>query len=173
MNWQELKQRSLPYIAKITPYIEKSKEYGIKALDFTQKQIENTPIVLKTLAEYEAAILSKRLILIGYDASHDLAQDILLRSPIWSTIAWSDNATIRFYTPQLANDLARHLRFDTPVDMRIYFGGAETYRSTDIEAIKLWWKARCYDGIETVTSPETDPVVPADTTADPLHPNKS
>ena len=174
MNWQELKQKTLPYVEKITPYVEKSKEYWLKVLDFTQKQIQNTPIVLKTIAEYEAAVLSKRLILIWYDELNPLSQDILLRSPIWSTIAWSDNATIRFYTPQLASELARHLGLDTPVDMRIYFGSVETYHARDIEGIKNWWKERCYDGLDsssrgksTESDSHTDPI------DDPLRSTKS
>ena len=149
MNWQELKQRSLPYIAKITPYIEKSKVYWLKALDFTQKQIQNTPIVLKTLTEYMEVVQSKRLILIWYDEKSPLVPELLLRAPLWSTLAWWDNATIRFYTPQLASELARQLGIDTPVEMRIYFGGVETFHATDIEVIKSWWKDRCYDGLDS------------------------
>jgi hypothetical protein len=42
MNWNSL-------TSKLDPYFDKAKEAGYKALDFTQKQLQNTPIVLKTL----------------------------------------------------------------------------------------------------------------------------
>jgi len=65
MDWNALKQKTSSYLQKATPYVEKAKQYGGKALDFTQKQIQNTPIVLKTVAEYETLVVdAKRLILI-------------------------------------------------------------------------------------------------------------
>lgn len=88
MNWQELRQKSLPYLEKITPYVDTVKEYSLKALDFTQKQLQNTPIVLKSITEYEVLVGMKRLILIGYDEKYPLVQELLIRAPLWSTLAW-------------------------------------------------------------------------------------
>ena len=179
MNWQELRQKSLPYLEKITPYVDTAKEYSLKALDFTQKQLQNTPIVLKSITEYEVLVGMKRLILIGYDEKHPLAQELLIRAPLWSTLAWGDNATIRFYTPQGASELARHLHFDAPFDMRVYYGGNETFHAKDIEAIKAWWKDRCYDGLDrekstpVESSASSSPIEPNEAVQDPLAHNKS
>ena len=151
-------QKASPYLEKITPYVEKGKIYGAKALDFTGKQIQNTPIALKNVTEYEKILtLSKRLILIAYDEEEAISQDIVLRSPVWSTMAWSDNASIRFFSIQSSSELATHLGITSPVDMRVYYGGGETHHFTDIESMKKWWKDRCYLNdaeVSTVTSEE-------------------
>lgn len=150
MNWSELKQKVVPYIEKATPYVEKAKVYGGKALDFTQKQLQNTPIVLKNKDEYDAIVVdAKRLILIGYDESSPLAQELLLRSPVWSANAWSDNASLRFYTYTLAPDIMSHVGAVSPVDMRVYYQGNEVFHFSDIESIKNWWKNRNYVTIDT------------------------
>jgi hypothetical protein len=157
MNWSELKQKATPYIEKATPYVEKAKTYGGKALDFTQKQLQNTPIVLKTMEEYDAAIVdAKRLILIGYDESNPLSQELLLRSPVWSANAWTDNASLRFYTYTLSPDITSHLGALPPVDMRVYFQWNEVYHLSDIESIKNWWKNRNYATLDP-EAPETNP----------------
>ena len=123
MNWNDLKQKASPYLEKLTPYVEKGKIYGAKALDFTQKQLQNTPIVLKNVSEYESYLaLSKRLILIGYNEEDPVTQEVLLRGPIWSTMAWSDNASLRFFSIQSSGELATHLGITSPVDMRVYYG---------------------------------------------------
>ncbi len=122
MDWQALKQRTSSYLEKATPYVEKAKVYGGKALDFTQKQLQNTPIVLKNVAEYEALVIDvKRLILIGYDERDPLSQEILLRTPVWSTQAWSDNASLRLFSTQTSPELAAHFSPVSAVDMRVFY----------------------------------------------------
>ena len=149
MNWKSLTAKLDPLTAKLNPFFDKAKDVGFKALDFTQKQLQNTPIVLKTLQEYTLLRESKRFILIAYDEDDILAREVLLRSPVWGTQAWSDAAEIRFVEVSSAPDIVRNLDITTPLDMRVWYIGSETFHATDIESIKNWWKTRCYDGIET------------------------
>ena len=155
MDWKSLTAKLNPLTAKLNPFLEKAKDVGFKALDFTQKQLQNTPIVLKTLEEYTLLRESKRFILIAYDESDPLAREVLLRSPVWSTQAWSDAAEIRFIEISSAPDIVRNLNITTPLDMRVWYSGTETFHGSDVEALKHWWKTRCYDGIETETQKES------------------
>lgn len=156
MNWEQLKQKANTYLEKTKPYVETAKTYGEKALDFTQKQLQNTPIVLKSVSEYNTLVAEKRFIIIGYDETDKVSQEVLLRSPVWSANAWSDNASLRFYTLQGAPDIAHELGHTHGVIQKVYYIWKETYSSTDIESIKSWWKDRCYD---TWTTPDTlDPL---------------
>jgi hypothetical protein len=139
MDWKSL-------TSKLEPYISKAKDAGYKALDFTQKQLQNTPVVLKTLEEYTNLRGSKRVVLFAYDESDMDAKNLLLRSPIWTTQAWGDAAEFRLVEIHSAPDIARELQIKTPVDMRVWYTGQETFHSTTPDAILEWWKTRCYDG---------------------------
>ncbi len=149
MDWKSLTAKLDPLTTKLSPYLDKAKNAGFRALDFTQKQLQNTPIVLKTLEEYTILRESKRFILIAYDETDPLAREVLLRSPVWGTQAWSDAAEIRFVEVSSAPDIVRNLDITTPLDMRVWYTGNETFHGTDVESIKNWWKTRCYDGIES------------------------
>jgi hypothetical protein len=137
---------------KLDPFFDKAKEAGYKALDFTQKQLQNTPIVLKTIDEYTLLRTSKRFVLIAYDEKDPIAREILLRSPVWSAQAWSDAAELRFVEISSAPDIIRNLGITTSMDMRVWYAGEETFRGSDIDSIKKWWKTRCYDGKDIVDS---------------------
>jgi hypothetical protein len=138
MNWQELKQ-------KITPYIDTAKVYTGKAVDFTHKQVQGTPIFLRTLSEFESTLVdSKRLILIGYDEKDPIRDTVLLMGPVWTTQAWSDNAQVRFFSLEQSPDLVSHFQMHTPIDFRVFFTARETYHATDLDHVKSWWKDRCY-----------------------------
>lgn len=178
MDWNALKQKTSSYLQKATPYVEKAKVYGGKALDFTQKQLQNTPIVLKTVAEYETLVVdAKRLILIGYDEANPLSQELLLRTPVWSTQAWSDNASLRFFSLQTSPEVASQFGFTSGLDMRVFYVGEETLHLTDIESIKNWWKDRIYDGKAPEKKSSDIPETPApedkNPIEDPLNQNKS
>ncbi len=102
MNWEELKKKTMPFV-------DKAKEAGFKALDFTQKQMQSTPIVLKNVAEFEALKSEKRLIIITYKEADPVAREILLRTPMWGAQAWTDAATLRFLIADQTPELASHL----------------------------------------------------------------
>jgi hypothetical protein len=142
MDWKSL-------TSKLDPYIDKAKDAGYKALDFTQKQLQNTPVVLKTMQEYTLLRTSKRFVLITYDESDPLSREIILRSPVWSAQAWSDAAELRFVEVSSGPDIVWNLGINTTVDMRVWYIGNETFHGTDVETIKKWWKTRCYDGKES------------------------
>ncbi len=166
MNFQDLIQKASPYLEKMNPYVDKAKEYTGKALDFTQKQLQNTPIVLKNVTEYEGVLaLSKRLILIGYDENDAVTEDITLRLPVWSTLAWSDNAALKCIAVGNTAELANHLNIKSPVDMRVYYGGREMFRFTDIIAVKNWWADRCYidEAQSSELSADAEPPTPENT----------
>lgn len=146
MDWKSLTEKLNPLTEKLNPYLDKAKDAGFRALDFTQKQLQSTPIVLKTLEEYTLLRESKRFILISYDETDPLAREVLLRSPVWSTQAWSDAAEIRFVEVSSAPEIVRNLDITTALDMRVWYTGNETFHATDVESIKNWWKTRCYDG---------------------------
>ena len=146
MDWKSLTTKLDPLMAKLDPFFDKAKNAGYKALDFTQKQLQNTPLVLKTLEEYNLLRSSKRFILISYDETDPLAREVLLRSPVWSAQAWSDAAEFRFVEASNASDIIQTLGITSAIDMRVWYTGEETFHSTDLESIKTWWKTRCYDG---------------------------
>lgn len=82
---------------KLTPYIEKATDAGKKALVFTEKQVQTTPIFLKTETEYHDHVhANKRSIVIAYDENHEIAHTIRMMMPIWATLAWTDTASLKY-----------------------------------------------------------------------------
>lgn len=146
MDWKSLTDKLNPITEKLNPYLDKAKDAGFRALDFTQKQLQNTPIVLKTLEEFTLLRESKRFILIAYDENEPVAREVILRSPVWSTQAWSDAAELRFVEVASAPEIVRNLGITTALDMHVWYNGLETFHETDVEAIKGWWKTRSYNG---------------------------
>lgn len=144
----------------LSPFIEKAKIYGTKWMEFAQKQAQNTPIFLKTEEEYKALLEAKRSILIAYNETDPLAQEVLLRSIVWSTKAYMDNAQIRFISIQANESLAKNLNITGPIEMRITYAGVEYLRTNNLEDILKWWDNRCYhtDGDIHTESPIHDPL---------------
>lgn len=147
-NWQDIKTKATPYLEKITPLVNKAKDLGGKAVDFTGKQLQNTPIVLKNEEEFETLKKEKRFILIATEDGSKEAQEILLRSPIWSTIVWTENASLRFLSLSTTPEFARNHDFTGPISMKVYWNGEVKHSFSDIESIKKWWENRDYDGGE-------------------------
>jgi hypothetical protein len=135
-----------PIVEKASPYLDRAKTAGYKALDFTQKQLQNTPLILKTHDELIELRTKKRVILITYDETHTDAREILLRSPVWSAKAWSDAAELRFVEMKVWSEIATELGVTSSVDMRVWYIWEETYHGMSIESILSWWETRCYDG---------------------------
>jgi hypothetical protein len=144
----------------LSPYIAQAKNYGEKALQFTQKQAQNSAIFLKTEEEYNISQVAKRAIFIAYDESNPTSKEILLRSPVWTTKAWMDTAEIRFLSISANPDLARTLWVTGPIEMRISYTGKEYLRTNSLEDILAWWDNRCYhtDGDVHTASPIHDPL---------------
>lgn len=146
MDWKSLTSKLDPLKAKLDPLIEKAKDAGIKTLDFTQRQMQNTPLVLKTEKDLDTLRDKKRLIVITYDQADPLSREILLRAPVWATRAWSDAAELRFVEKSTSPDIVSSLGVTTPVDMHVWYIGQLTAHITDVPTIVEWWKTRCYDG---------------------------
>lgn len=143
---QKLLDATAPLKEKAWPMLEKAKVAGFKAIDFTQKQLQNTPVVIKTIDEYKDFLTKKRIILIAYDETQADSREILMRMPIWSAQAWSDAAEIRFVEVSKESELATYLAISTPVDMKVWYIGEETFHGSDVASIVKWWETRCYDG---------------------------
>jgi hypothetical protein len=160
MDWNTLKNKLQPLAQKLHPYLEKAKNAGYKAVDFTGKQLQNTPLMIKTHDDYIDLQTRKRAILIGYDGTHPQAREVLLRAPLWGTQAWSDAADLRYIDTSLLPQLAREMGFLSPVNMRVWYTGKETFFTDDLSLLLNWWNGRCYDGLDPKT--EVVPQTPMD-----------
>ncbi len=143
---KKFQDATAPLAEKAAPFLEKAKVAGYKAMDFTQKQLQNTPIVMKTVDEYKDFLTKKRIILIAYDETSLESREILMRTPLWSTQAWSDAAEIRFVETSKESELTTHLAIQTAVDMKVWYIWEETFHGSDVASIMKWWEKRCYDG---------------------------
>ena len=158
MNWKNITDKLNPYMAKMHPYLDRAKEYGKKATEFAEEQIQTTPLFIRSQAEYDALITEKRVIIIAYDATDPVAQDIRLLSPIWLTRAFMDTARLRYISLIEFQDLATSLGLTRPIDMRVRFAWEETAHLTDISDIKSWWQNPVYTKIESKDQPIIDPL---------------
>jgi len=158
MDWKTLKDKVAPYIAKMDPYIDKTKEYGNKAAEFVEDQMQSTPLFIKTQAEYDALITEKRVIIIAYDESQPVSQDIRPLVPVWMTRAFMDTAKLRFISLTESADLSKNLDLTSPIDMRIRFQWEETLQLTTIADIKKWWQDTTYKKIEPEEPKTIDPL---------------
>lgn len=164
-NWQDIKTKATPYLEKITPLVNKAKDLGGKAVDFTGKQLQNTPIVLKNEEEFETLKKEKRFILIATEDGSKEAQEILLWSPVWSTIVWTENASLRFLSISTTPELARSQDFIGPVSMKVYWNGEVKHSFSDLPSLKKWWENRDYDGGENRTSETPVASTPTETSS--------
>ena len=93
----------------LSPYIEKGKQIGEKAIGFTVKQLAGTPIFLKSEEEYNIFSSAKRSIFVAFDKENPTTKNMLLWLPIWTTKAWTDMAEIRYLALDENPDLAKTL----------------------------------------------------------------
>lgn len=80
-----------------------------------------TPLFIRNQSEYDALIVEKRAIIVAYDTTQDIAQDIRLLSSLWLTRAFMDTARLRFISLTESVDLAHNLGLVSPLDMRVRF----------------------------------------------------
>ncbi len=146
----------------LNPYLTKAKEFGKKAAEFTENQIQTTPIFIKTQAEYDALINEKRVILISYDETHAVANDIRLFSTMWITRAFVDNAKIKFISLTQSRDLVSNLWLVDSIDMRVFFEWNQIHQITEINKIKDWWKNPIYKMEESSVQSESTETAPID-----------
>jgi len=102
MDWKKLTET-------LTPYVDKAKEYGKKAAEFAENQIQSTPLFIQTQSEYDNLLVEKRYITIAYLPTDAIANDVRLLSSVWMTRAFMDNATLRFINIQESADLSKNL----------------------------------------------------------------
>lgn len=158
MDWKKLTDTVTPYIAKMDPYIDTAKQYGQKAAKFAEGQIQLTPLFIRNQTEYDTLIAEKRVIIIAYDATQNIAQDIRLLSSLWLTRAFMDTARLRFISLTESADLAHTLDLDSPIDMRVRYEWEETLHLTEIADIKQWWQIPNYKKIEPKDPQPIDPL---------------
>lgn len=167
MNWKKITDT-------MTPYLSKAKEYWLKAAEFAENQIQTTPLFIKTQADYDALIAEKRVIIIAYDDTNEVAKDVQLYSTIWMTRAFFDVAKCRFLSINEFPDLANDAWLSGPIDMQVRFEWVETQRMTTIESIKKWWNSPIYiknseqAASVTTDSPKKNEIKVDSVTVDPL-----
>lgn len=66
-------------------------------------------------------IAEKRIVLIAYDETDVVAQEIRLLSPVWLTRAFMDTARLRYISLIESHDLAANLGLTRPLDMRVIY----------------------------------------------------
>jgi hypothetical protein len=121
MDWKTLKNTMIPYIAKMDPYLDKAKEYGKRAAELAEEQVQMTPLFVRDQAEYDALLGEKRLVIIAYNETQSVAPDIRLLSSLWLTRAFMDTARLRFISLTESADLAHNLGLTSPLDMRVRY----------------------------------------------------
>ena len=141
---------------KASPVVKKAKWYWSDAVAYVWKQIEQTPIFLRTEEEYNEFFAAKRSILVAYDSTHASSEDIRVMMPVWATQAWTDAAVLKYIETSENPDLVKTLKITWPLEMRIAYMGEEYARLSDIDAIKAWWKSRNYIQDESWEKP-TEP----------------
>ena len=155
---------------KASPVVKKMKWYGSEAVAYVWKQIEQTPIFLRTEEEYNEFLIPKTSILVAYDSTHATSEDIRIMMPIWATQAWTDAAELKYIEISDNVDLAKTLKINWPIEMRVAYMGEEYGRFGDIDTIKAWWKSRNYiqdenidvsitEKPESVTTDMPDPLI--------------
>ncbi len=149
MDWKKITET-------MTPYLNKAKEYGQKAAKFAEEQIQTTPLFIKTQEEYESLITEKRVVIIAYDETQDVAKEIRLLSTIWMTRAFMDTAKLRFIILDESLDFIRNNGFVGPLDMRVRFEWEETFHFADISEIKNWWQSPIYRLGDTQKGPKKE-----------------
>jgi hypothetical protein len=137
---------------KAAPIVEKAKTYGSWAVAYVGKQIEQTPIFLKTEEEYNIHVASKRSILVAYDSRDESSEAIRVMVAVWKTQAWTDAAELKFLEISGNEDLAKTLKIVGPLEMRVAYMGEEYGRFHTVEEIKSWWKTRNYIQDDNPTS---------------------
>lgn len=166
MNWKsivksskELAEKTKPFLAstkkvatetaeklskKAEPMVKKAKGYTSDAVAYVGKQIEQTPIFIKTEAEYNEFITNKRTISIAYDSRDISSESIRLMMPIWATQAWTDAADLKYIEISSTEELVKILKIKGPLEMRVSYMEEEFGRFSTLQSIKEWWKSRDY-----------------------------
>lgn len=156
MDWNQLKQKALPFV-------EKAKDYGFKAIDFSQKQLKNTDMILRTEEEFLRVTKKRRAIVLAYDETTLPSKELLLRVPLWGAQAWTDTADFRLISFTSNPEFREILGAKTNEYLAVWFDGRKTFEASSPQDILAWWKDRCYDGVVSsepahiTTSPDAAP----------------
>ncbi len=70
-----------------------------------------TPLFIKTQSEYEDLLTEKRVVLIAYDATNDIAKEIRLLSSVWLAKAFMDVSKLRYINLTDSAEFARNIGF--------------------------------------------------------------
>ncbi len=114
-----------------------AKEYGDKVVNFSEKQLKNTPAFLKTVEDFEKISHEKRLILIIAQKDTEDYNKIMARYPIFAAKAWMMIARLHLIDSSLSADLVAHLQLDVSLAMLVY---------------KEWSKNGVYTKLDDITS---------------------
>lgn len=148
---------------------EKAKDAEVKALDFANDKLQDTPLFIENRDEYNEVILHKRAVILAFDETHEIHKDIVLMLPIWQTSAFLDSSTFRYMDTKTSKELIDSEGYTLPIEMRIFFNGKETHVFKTLESIKAWWASnnRVYEVAGNNTS---DVAVSEKVSAAPIDP---
>jgi hypothetical protein len=155
---------------KASPLIQRARNYGSDAIAFVGKQVEQTPMFLRTEEEYNLHHESKRSILIAYDSRDTLiSEKVRISMPIWATQAWTDAAELKYIEISTNEDLAKLLGISGTLEMRVAYAGEDYERFSTFDAVKNWWQIRNYIHGDTDTTIESrDKTIQETPILDPL-----
>ena len=154
MDWKILSDTTRTLTEKSKPLIEKAKTYGTSAIAFAWKQVGQTPIFIKTEEEYNILMSEKRSICIAYDDTDPISQSIHIMMPLWATQAWTDTANLKYLEIHTYSDIARNLKINWPIEMRVSYMWQEQYIFNDLDSIRVWWKNRNYQKDKNINTTE-------------------
>lgn len=109
MNWNTLIEKTKNLTEKGRPILKKAKTYGSDAIAFVGKQVEQTPIFIKTEEEYNIEVSKKRSIIIAYDNTNPNNEFVRIMIPVWSSLAWTDTASMRYIELSNNSELSKNL----------------------------------------------------------------
>ena len=110
MDWKALKDKALELKDKA---IVVSKDAANKAVDFADKNMKNTAIAIKNLADYEKARGEKILVIIAGTTDNADYKVLIAKMPLFLGYAWAAGATLRTCDTKESPDVASSLEIVT------------------------------------------------------------
>lgn len=117
MDWKALKEKALELKDKA---VSASKDAASKAVDFADKNMKNTVIALKNMADYEKVRGEKLLVIIAGNAENVEYKKLIAKMPLFLGYAWAANATLRTCDTKESPDVAVTLEITTIPTLLIF-----------------------------------------------------
>jgi Fe-S-cluster formation regulator IscX/YfhJ len=103
MDWKALKDKALELKDKA---VTASMDVANKAVDFADKNMKNTAIALKNMADYEKVRGEKILVIIVGNVENTEYKKLIAKMPLFLGYAWAAGATLRTCDTKESPDVA-------------------------------------------------------------------